>query len=1230
MHCCKTLSQLLKNGNLRSSSEVRIISDTLTLNETLSIASLTDIALVGNTLSTITCLPHTGAGLVFANVSNLIIGKLKFFQCGTLQNGTSFDFHNKNTILTFQSTLYIVNVTNMNITNVSVRNTNGTGVAIFDTIGQVTISNSNFTDNRVQQSKPAPGGGGLYIEFTYCTPGTYNLCHPTTRARNTHYTLTHCIFSNNNATTPYPNETSLFRASKSYYDGFGRGGGLHFVVKGLAANNVIDIIECTFENNSAIWGGGLYIVFQDSATYHNFCIQNCTFTENRAYLNGGGGAKIGYLLPRDTGTTDNNISFINCVFERNSAKQYGGGTVYFSSRGIHQNITKNYVRFIQCNWTENTAFSGSAVDVGTASFDIYGNGLLPTPRFNNNIFDRNQIQTHSKSLGAGVKQYLKGQGAFLVSNTHVILKGYNRFYNNSGTAIYLTSATLDISGNAVFRENNGKYGGAIAFIGYSVVYVNRNTIMNFTANRASIQGGALYQFSYDKHEFVASRSCFIQYNSSDDLLPEKRNITLYFKDNRTPNGDGDAVFATSIKPCRYGCPKNYSKSANHRQAFQCIGTLVGQKSTGRGRYNISTVARTFRYVRTNLTAIIPGKQFTVPLIAFNENNQSKEIVYKALMESGKIKLDRSSKQVTTNGTMQLHGKQGNSGPLLLQYADASVWLNVTMAECPPGYRLGNDSQNMLSCQCAAQKFLGLSRCSQSRYQAIIQRGYWIGKCNNGELCTGECPPGFCTYKESNTGFTYLPQKASQLEDFICGDTRQGILCGQCKDNHSVYYHSYTYTCDVEDKCHIGILFYIMAELIPLTIVFIAIMVFDINFTSGSATGFILFAQVIDSLSVTANGAIQFSRPLTLLTVGHRFIYRFFNMDFFSVEQLSFCPWKGATVLDVMALKYVTICYAFILVLCTIFLMRTGLCLRLCSCLRIQTLKSAVIHGLSAFFVMCYSQCARVSIQILYPKFLYRENIKHADTVLFRSGQHHLFDASHLKYAIPAVFFLITIVIAPPLLLLLYPLSYKLLGRCKLSESKVLTKISRLIPIQLLDSFQACYHDNLRFFAGLYFLYRTMTLALYALSKTLIEFYTLVEFQLVIILAVHAAVQPYKKRWHNVIESVIFADLAIVNGITLYNYAKTQGTDDIPISSIIDTASAIQVALIYLPVVIIIAFLLRKLYKKFNCKKWCTRQRSDSEYRMFEDSSELPPLRTPGESVHLAKNLKSVYSDMCDV
>ena len=264
------------------------------------------------------------------------------------------------------------------------------------------------------------------------------------------------------------------------------------------------------------------------------------------------------------------------------------------------------------------------------------------------------------------------------------------------------------------------------------------------------------------------------------------------------------------------------------------------------------------------------------------------------------------------------------GPILPSYCitykrGSGSSLDVSSSECPPGF--ANDTGECTTC--AAPKYLGIWMCNNTAHRAYIIQGYWVGYCNDSTrtICTGHCLSGFCRYNgtKSTKGLQLLPAHASELDSSICGPTRTGTLCGNCRAKHSVYYHSWSYKCGPNHNCHLGIFFYILSELLPLTIFFITVMVCNISFTSGATTGFILFAQVVDSISVDADGIIPLPSLVFKVRLAQRFVYRLFNLDFFSIEQLSFCLWERATVQNVLVMKYVTIAFALALVLSAQFL-----------------------------------------------------------------------------------------------------------------------------------------------------------------------------------------------------------------------------------------------------------------------------------------------------------------------
>ena len=193
---------------------------------------------------------------------------------------------------------------------------------------------------------------------------------------------------------------------------------------------------------------------------------------------------------------------------------------------------------------------------------------------------------------------------------------------------------------------------------------------------------------------------------------------------------------------------------------------------------------------------------------------------------------------------------------------------------------------------------------------------------------------------------------------------------------------------------------------------------------------------------------------------------------------------------------------------------------------------------------------------------------------------------------------------PPLLLLTYPLCYKLFALLKIEESKCAQITCKIVPLEktkpLFDSIQGAFKDRYRFFAGLYFLYRLCALLSFTLSNTLTTHYTLTGALLVFMLTIHATFCPYKKRWHNILDAILFCNLIIINTITHYNYSFSFLKVS---SSILATVMiSLQSALILLPLVYLIAFTIYSIVVK--TKPLCTLRCCRSAQQNTEDDSDI--------------------------
>lgn len=261
--------------------------------------------------------------------------------------------------------------------------------------------------------------------------------------------------------------------------------------------------------------------------------------------------------------------------------------------------------------------------------------------------------------------------------------------------------------------------------------------------------------------------------------------------------------------------------------------------------------------------------------------------------------------------------------------------------------------------------------------------------------------------------------------------------------------------------------------------------------------------------------------------------------------------------------------------------------------------------------MCFAQCVQVSFLLLTPGHVYGRGGKLVQSRLLYHGEVSMYSLQHVQYAAPAFICIIVFVMLPTILLLWYPSGPRLLSFCGLGDIVLIKCLNKLVPLHkfkpFFDSFQSCFRDHLRFFSGLYFSYRIILIAAYTLSVGLTEFYILVEVLLITMLMLHALAQPYKTKWHNVTDALIFSNLTFINALSLFIYINSP---EKLYKEIVAAVIHIQTFLISLPILVISLFLtfhmVIKLKQSVICK-WFSKSRCRSvNDHMSILSNEFPP------------------------
>ena len=1246
---CRNLSYAFQPQYRASSTQYVLQPGTHYLNSTASdvpFTDLQDIAITGNgsdSIVRVVCFTPN-AGLAFINVSNIMFENVEFLSCSSFQNSTSKNLSVPAPGFELSLTkvaLYFSNCANVSMGSVHVVNSsNATGVTMYNTIGENSFTDCSFSYNRNLDPQSHPGGGGVYIEFSYCLPGDTSCANGTEVSftehnRDSMYDFTKCNFTHNEAnklTASSDENSALFQfPHRQNHVAFGRGGGLSIFFNGDATNNVVTVEHCLFSENKALWGGGIFGECHDSTERNIIVIKNSIFRDNNCNDGGGGGIRLGHLVYSYGNFRDKNqVKISDCQFLRNVG-QSGGGLSVMTSRETNSSSLAN-VSLTGSTFSFNQAVIGAAMNAEL--FNLILEGHRSTLTIADCVFENNSYIHHPIMI-----PHERGLGTVYISNVDVHFRGVVNFTGNSGTALASVSAQLDFTNcTATFLDNNGINGGAIAMLGATNIIVNQSSSFVFRRNIASIDGGAIHSRDINLNQFRHSTDCFIaHYNPS--LKPDEWNANFTFRDNFASSGsEPNAIFTTSMYSCTFA-------RGTHQKRKKINGTFCWNG------WQYDDMKDCNNYIKTapgNVTvgpegttelSVYPGQLYQLNLTQVDDLNHPLSAVYTATPNgtsiNGSIDPDYTS---VVDGYIKIHGTPGKDFYVNLESTDDRYWhvdLKFHIQECPPGLsqeHCKENEDNNCSCKCdkdTKKDYGDMVRC-ESDTKASLRNSYWMGilylkncsdkvcldeTCNEtGCLAVSDCPPKFC--REEASAYWNLPTSISKLETRVCGQhKRRGILCGECIELYGPALNSDTYECvpcnitGSEKAAHAA--YYILSVYVPLFLLFLAIIVFNIKLTTGPANAFILYSQVISStFDLDADGKIPlelFIKHSDRYLKAYKFPYGIFNLEFFEnfIPSKYLCLGTGLNALDIIMLEYVVAFFPLLMIVGVVLLYR----LRDCCCRtrspapkcdeRNKTTKKikisigdSLIPAFATFILLSYTKFSLASSYIsVRTTFKLPDGYPADQKPVFYAGHLSTTDSTYIwKYYFPSVIIILTFVVIPPLMLLDYPLR---LFEWALRRFPRLWKLYPKDKIYiLLDAFQGCYKNKWRFFAGLYFLFRILINVTYMFSYDLVQFVLQQVYCYVFSLLV-AFVKPYKEQYHifNYVDSFIFFNLGVINLLTFLIYAHIR-SGDVPHAS----AFYGQYILVFLPLIYMISYMVWTLlpvspHFTVRAKDWMSRKKS---------------------------------------
>jgi len=904
---CKTLPYALLNG-MASSTTIMIQKGIYNLSlDSMSFYNMTNVTVVGDgsDATKIACI--FGAGLSFFNTDRLTLANFTLLSGGKIMKSTSVNTTTGEAAV-FRVALYLLDCSNVTIDGLMITNSTGTGMAMFDVTGKIEIVNSIFQHNRALETEELPGGGGVYITFTYCKPGITQPCDISV-TRNAIYRVHNCSFLSNMATPSKSTRIFLPLPIASIHRQFGRGGGLHFVLRGVAENNSITVANSRFHDNSAVWGGGMNIAILDSCKGNQIQLENLVFENNYLPYNGfvnttgtGGGAIRISVFPEIAYNYTTNIYIISSTFNNNFAAFGGGVSSEFKREETNSTV---FISFVQCKWYRNVARLGSAVDayVHPYPFGEVANFIFDTCRFIENTNHYSDL--HVKLLG---------HGTIYALSVPITFKNRNTLSGNYGSALVAISTFYIFYNEAVvvFENNKAENGGAISLFESSYIILYEDIELNFTNNIATGKGGAIYSTGVTQRDLISSHYCFIVY-SNLSVSPYKwkeKNIRVTFSHNHAKYGN--SIFATTLYTCVWEglIGLKEIQLEDIEQVFYWNETFryEGVHNISSLDQEISSEGAYIKNIKNDGYNISPGQLYNFMFDLQNDREEKIDTALFATINDSSVGVVVDD-QSYSNGYTKL---QGNPGSILgmeivtLSSLPLSVTITINLDDCPPGfYSSYGNSPNETICKCSVnvpgKDYIGIIQCDATDLVAYFKPAHYAGyikKGNRSVLLTSVCPEGYCSDSGS---YLQLPSNSSAvaLDNIICKPQhRTGTLCGKCADGYYIYANSFDFKCG---KCTIPrvweIVIYIFSKYITLIVFLLIISFYNVSLVKGPLNAFVLFSQSLPYMDIYAGGRIDMPNKTAVKI--YRFFYGMWDLNFLEVLTPYICVLRVQSALQMM-------------------------------------------------------------------------------------------------------------------------------------------------------------------------------------------------------------------------------------------------------------------------------------------------------------------------------------------
>ena len=481
--------------------------------------------------------------------------------------------------------------------------------------------------------------------------------------------------------------------------------------------------------------------------------------------------------------------------------------------------------------------------------------------------------------------------------------------------------------------------------------------------------------------------------------------------------------------------------------------------------------------------------------------------------------------------------------LLLLYYCALVSIahgnSPLKTRCPIWMR---EVHNTSECICASS----LNIICTNKDSVTMQEGYCLSVDNDTELVTGLCPYSYQQLEYAkNLNSSITP---AELNEVMCGPlNREGLFCRKCKPGYGIPVFS-----KVADECvpctsKLTWLLYLALELIPVTAFYILVLIFNFSVTHPPFTAYIFYCQLF--IHITFN--VGFIKHSFQTYTNQSFLYLTLTVcDLWNLDMLrwvipSFCLSPHfSTAIDSLFLDLIVAIYPMLLTLVTVILIEMHASnFRIIVCMwkpfhkcfvsvrRSWDPSSSVVNAIATFLLLSSFKGAFISFDLTYKVnyvvfngsayYVQRNRLYFDPTINFN-------DIYKQSYFVPMLLLIVFFVLLPIVFLGLYPTRI-----CRRFIQCCCSGRIRTILFLFMENFQGCYKNgtsgtyDYRSASCIGFLLRfALCLSLLRSHSRRVSYSTssITGFGILLIVTslFYALVQPYKKRYMNVIETLLYA------------------------------------------------------------------------------------------------------------